>query len=491
MVKYRNISYQITYTTDYCGQINCRKIHQEAGYRKGKDITTPRWEILVAEEQPDDKIRHKHYHSYWHWISKNPRAPYITSETYWDIPLEKPVIAFKKKYSDGKIYCEEEKLQEDFFNDDDIEQYCQENNYDKWLLKTNAHPNIEVITKGTDGTVIRYCIKQGGECISDFEIKKRLEYWDEIVKEKTRKKVNNKGRPKKKEPDWIMMKKSGWTLNQVLDFIKEEFPGEMVNNYYKWSSGIHAVFGATKKVNFEVDYEKEYWLPNKYIEWVKNSLRPYVINRNNKEWLDKHRNERPKSVIWIGPTQIAKTTVVRSTCDNNYYQFGFDGMEDFDSDKPITIIDDFAKKVTAFLPGWKCWLGSQTDFTINPKYGRRKRVEWGHPTVFLNNNNVLDKTISEFSDEDLDYIYNNCIVIYSDKRKLWEKPKDLEELAKCTKITVKELRELAGYENEIEEPPSELDVEYIEEQKKRKLFEEPLKGRLIKKIRRTGSGFWY
>ena len=402
------------------------------------------------------------------------------------------MISFKK-IIEGKEFCEEEKFYDFFFNEDDIEAYCQENNYDKWILKTSCHPNIEVIKKDEDGNVIRYCIKQGGEKITDFNIKERIKYWDDLVKEKTRKRLNPNGKNKKvkKEPDWTMMKKSGWSLQQVIDFIKEEFPSEMVNNYYKWSAGIHAVYGSSKSINWNIEYEKEYWIPNKYINWVKNYLRPFVINRNDKKWLKKNRNLRPKSLIWIGPTQIAKTTITRSTCDNNYYQFGFDGMEDFDCDKPVTIIDDFAKKVTAFLPGWKCWLGSQTDFTVNPKYGRRKRIEWGHPTIFLNNNNILDKTISEFSDEDLDYIYNNCIVIYSGKRKLWEKPTDLEELASCTKLSVIELRKLAGYDDELIEPPSEIDIEEIKREKRRLILKEPVKGRLIKKIRRTGSGYWY
>ena len=166
-------------------------------------------------------------------------------------------------------------------------------------------------------------------------------------------------------------------------------------------------------------------------------------------------------------------------------------MEDFDGDKPITIIDDFAKEVTTYLPNWKCWLGSQTDFTINPKYGRRRRVNWGHPTIFLNNNNILDKTVSGFSEEDLKYLYENCEIVYSSNRKLWQKPTILEEVASCTLISIKELRELAGYENELVEPPSEIDIEEFEHIKRRRLIEEKPKGRLIKKIRRTGSGNWY
>ena len=383
--------------------------------------------------------------------------------------------------------CVREEFYDSFCSDDEIEQICFINNYCKWVLITDAHPNIKPVTKGTDGEVIRYCTKQNGTIRSDFEFNDRLKKLDEQVKEKSRKRT----RKEKREPDWSMMKKNGWTLNQVLEFIKEEFPSEIINNYYKWSSGIHMVFGANKQISFEIDYEKEYWLPNKYLDWVKTHLRPFVINRNNQEWINKNRNLRPKSLIWIGPTQIAKTTVVRSTCDCNYYQFGFDGMEDFQSNKPLTIIDDFAKKVVNFLPNWKCWLGSQTDFTINPKYGRRKRIEWGHPCAFLNNNNIIDKTISEFSDQDLDYITNNCVIIYSGKRKLWEKPNSLDELSKTTKISVKQLRILAGYEDEITEPPSELDVEFTKEFKRRRILETPLKGRLVRKIRRTGSGYWY
>lgn len=486
MVSYRQKTYLITYASTFLDQISVGIICEEADYRK-QNLNKPRWEVLVAKEMPDEEIHREHFHTYWNWIATKPKQPNITSEKYWDIPLPRPIVSFMGKDSKGKRCVVREEFYDSFYNDDEIEQICIEEGYEKWTKITDAHPNIEPVTKGTDGNVIRYCVKQKGTIRSDFEYNERLKYLDSLVKEKTKKTVTKQ----KREPDWATMKKNGWTLDQVLDFIKEEFPKEMINNYYKWSSGIHMVFGASKKINFEIEYDKTYWVPNKYLNWVKTELRPFVINRNNQEWLNRNRHTRPKSCIWIGPTQIGKTTVVRSTCDNNYYQFGFDGMEDFESNKPITILDDFAKKVTAFLPGWKCWLGSQTDFTINPKYGRRRRVEWGHPTVFLNNNNVLDKTISEFSDDDLDYIYNNCVVVYSGKRKLWQKPTDLEELASCTEITVKELRTLAGYENELTEPPSEIDVEFIKEEKKRKLFEEPIKGRLIKKIRRTGSGYWY
>lgn len=485
MVSYRQKTYLITYASTFLDQLSVGIICEEADYRK-KNLEKPRWEVLVAKEHSDSDIKRDHFHTYWNWIATKPKGPNITTEKYWDIPLPRPIVSFFK-FVNGEKILDREQFYDEFLCDDEIEQICIEQKYDHWKLITVAHPNIKPVTIGTDAEVIRYCTKQNYVCRSDFVVEDRLKYLDSLIKQKTKKRVTKQ----KREPDWVMMKKNGWTLDQVLEFIKQEFPSEIINNYYKWSSGIHMVFGANKKVNFEINYEKEYWLPNKFINWVKTDLKPFIVNRNNQEWINSNRNNRPKSLIWIGPTQIGKTSVVRSTCDNNYYQFGFDGMEDFDSNKPLTILDDFAKKVSTFLPNWKCWLGSQTDFTINPKYGRRRRVEWGHPTAFLNNNDILDKTISEFSTEDLDYCINNCVIIYSNKRKLWQKPTDLEELASCTKITVKQLRELAGYEDELTEPPTELDVKFIQEEKKRKIFEEPIKGRLIKKIRRTGSGFWY
>ncbi|OUM68909.1 hypothetical protein PIROE2DRAFT_57772 [Piromyces sp. E2] len=479
MVKYQAKSYLITRASTCLGQIEVGVCCFEADLRKGDNPLRPKWEVLVSKEHADEDIRRDHIHEYWHWLGNN--APCIRSENYWDIPLKRPIVSF---YIDvnGKKMVEHEEFYDSFMNDDDIEAYCIENNFVDWKLITDSHPNIKVVTRGTDAEVIRYCIKQKFVSRSDFNVEERLKELDSKVKYKTINKVKNQ----KREPDWKLMKKNGWTLTQVLDFIKEEFPGEVVRNYHKWSAGIHMVYGKSKIVSFEIDYEKEYWLPNKYLDWVKNYLRPFVINQNNKEWQRKNRFTRPNSLIWIGTTGTGKTTVVRSTCDTNYYQFGFDGMEDFEEDYPLTVLDDFAKEIPKFLPNWKCWLGAQTDFTINPKYGRRRRVNWGHPCAFLNNNDIMDKTVSEFTNNDLLYLQRNCIIIYTGDRKLWEKPTDLEELASSTKITVKELRKLAGYEEQ-EEPKSEMD----EQPAKRRRLYQPLNWRLVKKIRRTGSGFWY
>jgi len=54
--------------------------------------------------------------------------------------------------------------------------------------------------------------------------------------------------------------------------------------------------------------------------------------------------------VGIGPSKIGKTTIVRSTCPLNYYQFGFDGMEDFDEYKSRIILNDFVKEVPKFMP---------------------------------------------------------------------------------------------------------------------------------------------
>ena len=159
-------------------------------------------------------------------ISTKPRQPDIRTEKYWDIPLPRPIVSFMGKNEKGKRCVVREEFYDSFMNDDEIEQICIEEGYEKWTKITDAHPNIKPVTDGTDADVIRYCIKQNYVYRSDFVVEDRLKYLDSIVKQKTKKRVTKQ----KREPDWSMMKKNGWTLDQVLEFIKEEFPSEIINN---------------------------------------------------------------------------------------------------------------------------------------------------------------------------------------------------------------------------------------------------------------------
>lgn len=175
----------------------------------------------------------------------------------------------------------------------------------------------------------------------------------------------------------------------------------------------------------------------------------------------------------------------------------FVGLETFNENLQIVILDDFGIDLNKFLPGWKCWLGAQTGFSVNLKYGRRKKINWGHPCIFLSNKK--EATLMNLLDEEeRDYIRTNCIIIDTGKRFLYKKPKGDEELAKNEEITINKLREKYYLQTNFEnlyasdiENENKTNEPILIENKKRKLddFDEPLKGRLLKKIRRTGSGF--
>ena len=333
----------------------------------------------------------------------------------------------------------------------------------------------------------------------NYVTKKRLVMWttdnlDNYLKKLLALKNKKNYKLERKEPDWAQMYHDGFSLQDVINLLKEKYTNQFVKNYYKWSAGIHAVFCKNNE-DFEYNGDLGFWIPIVVLDWL-DLIKLFLLNHNNKNWLKKNRHLRPKSLIWFGATKRGKTTFIRQffylIC--NYYQFLFDGMETFNENHIVTILDDFNIDLNHFLPGWKCWLGSQTGFSINPKFGRRRKLNWGHPCVFLSNKseNSLFKDLDE---EEKDFINENCIIVNTGKRYLFKKPTDLETLASCRFITIQELREKYGLPTTFDElNASDIENEY-QENKPILLNENgkrPL-GRLeLPKLkRRTGSGFFY
>ena len=310
------------------------------------------------------------------------------------------------------------------------------------------------------------------------------------------------------------MKKNGMGYEEAVEFLKNNFADLFFKNWYRWKCAAVEFF-KFKEEEPVIDYEKEYYLPIKFINWFDENVRPFILHKNDKEWLRKHRMDRPKSCIWIGKSKRGKTTVARAI-ENNYYHHLIDGFESFNSNKPLVILDDFHWDFNKYFPSWRCWVGSQTDFTVNPKYGHRRKVAWGHPALLLHNKPFVfkDETCCTFDEEDLEYIKENCVVINTGKRYLWNKPKDKKgelNLIDYKKIKLSYFKcEEQPLEDEIvdaepiEPPTSPADRDIFENipvlinqigtspyYKVKHSFDQPLKGRLIKRVRRTGSGFWF
>lgn len=63
-----------------------------------------------------------------------------------------------------------------------------------------------------------------------------------------------------------------------------------------------------------------------------------------------------------------------------------------------------------FLPTWKAWLGQQSLFECTDKYKGKKSIEWGRPTIWLNNKNPLEEF--GLDDNDVEWLQGNCTVIH-------------------------------------------------------------------------------
>ena len=217
---------------------------------------------------------------------------------------------------------------------------------------------------------------------------------------------------------------------------------------------------------------------------------PFYIHRMDEEWLSNHRMDRPKNLVWTGESQCGKTTFITSVTISNYYHTLIDGLESFDSNAPCVVLDDFHPEIKKYLPGWRCWLGSQNRFTVNPKYGRRRKITWGHPCVFLNNFDIRTYG-QEFDDfgrikgnkeilnkEELRYLDVNCIFVDTANIKLYE---DQSKREGWVKICIRDYRHDL-IDSESESIPTTVDDEETPRHKRTRSSESELEQSKIARI---------
>lgn len=437
-----------TYASDYNGELPVGYIKEHIelwmDLRVIKGAT-----VVIGAEGPDDKCKRNHCHVFCYFPDDYDIK---ISKKSWDVRLRIPVYAFY----DGKLGKKETRLidylPEDFFNKNKIDPA----NYKKieeiiggkikdHQLIRYCHPNIQPMRRGNSREdMLKYCIKANKIIWSTIPIEDALEMMKKIDNMKKEDEV-------KKEPPFEQWKEQGLTLKEVMHELRTNWAKLTCKNWNRWAAGIHFVFG-TEKEEFEPILDRDVWIPVSLYNWLIEVVKPYAEHQNDEEWIKAHRNDRPKSYIWEGPSKIGKTTFIRSIVDNNYYQCIFDGFDDFEENKPITILDDWGYEVKKLLPNWKSWLGGQTDFTVNPKYGRRRRVAWGHPCIFLTNFENIWTLENGFNKNDLDYLNKNCIFEKSNERKLWKKPdNNLGNMMNLVKVNVGELRKLLYGETKIDE----------------------------------------
>ncbi|AFD63066.1 replication associated protein [Chickpea yellows virus] len=205
--------------------------------------------------------------------------------------------------------------------------------------------------------------------------------------------------PTKTDERWRNIINTATSKEEYLGMIKEEFPHE-------WATKLQWLEYSANKLFPEI--EPPYQSPftscslqchEKITDWLNRDL-----------YLEPEQlRHRRRSLYICGPTRTGKTSWARSLGLHNY----FNGGVDFTTYNPLAtynIIDDIPFK---FCPNWKQLIGSQLDFTVNPKYGKKRRIKGGIPCIILVNND--DDWMNDMSPAQNDYFQANCCIHYMEE----------------------------------------------------------------------------
>jgi len=81
-------------------------------------------------------------------------------------------------------------------------------------------------------------------------------------------------------------------------------------------------------------------------------------------------------VIIIGSSHSGKTEWARSLGPHMYFN-NLLNFDEWDPDAWYIVFDYFSSDITKFFPPWKCFFGSQPQFTITDNYRSKKTIHWG------------------------------------------------------------------------------------------------------------------
>ncbi|AFD62974.1 replication associated protein [Chickpea chlorosis virus-C] len=238
-----------------------------------------------------------------------------------------------------------------------------------------SHPNIQPARNSDE--VLDY-ISKDGNIITKGEFKK------------------HRVSPSKSNERWRTIIQTATSKEHYLDMIKNEFPHE-------WATKLQWLEYSANKLFPEI--QPPYQSPFSSMD--------LQCHEQIQEWLNKdlyvepeQLQHRRRSLYICGPNRTGKTSWARSLGRHNYFNGGVD-FTTYDPTATYNIIDDIPFK---FCPNWKQLVGSQQDFTVNPKYGKKKRIKGGVPCIILVNND--DDWMLDMSSTQKDYFESNCLIHY-------------------------------------------------------------------------------
>nr|AIY33770.1 replication-associated protein [Eragrostis minor streak virus] len=250
--------------------------------------------------------------------------------------------------------------------------------FDQFLHGTKFHPNIQPARDASK--VLGYITKQNGE-----------EYIFGKPTLPKKKKTTQEGRDQRMRA----IIESSTSKQEYLSMVRKEFP-------FDW---------ATRLMQFE--YSASSLFPEPPVEYtspfpVDQLLCPEDITEIiNSEWFQHGApGGRPRSIYICGPTRTGKTTWARSLGRHNYYNSVLD-FTHYDPQAEYNVIDDVPFK---YCPQWKALVGAQRDYIVNPKYGKKKKIKGGIPSIILTNDD--EDWLGEMKPAQAEYLHANSHVHY-------------------------------------------------------------------------------
>lgn len=500
----------ITYPSDYDGLLSIELICE-----KLQSVSTPTTKIVVAREDPDDKIERVHFHCYW----DDQKRKHVR-ESYFDVDLPEPVVVFisgdDKHRRSYQLYNDlASQLGIDNFNQTNaaIDQYVRKELPEgtTWDILNKAHPNIE--TKKSYGDkyfMLRYVMKQKVIARTNFDVEKELKLLekdyddlikriDELVEEKMFKefnvksmdellellklyinKLNNKKRRCKKGSKTktieqvdnerafcelirnIFHENPGITKREVLDIIENDSNYYFVyaSKYLNYNKLVNDSFKNKPKNKINVDWNLKYYVPNtlyNYLMWLDDWVRKWTTGKEECE-------RRPKGLVLIGASRTGKSSLMATLGDYVYFK-NIWSSDNWEYLPAYTIMDDMdaADEGKGLSFSWfKPWFGAQDSITITDKYRPKEDISNGKPLIWLNN---FDITETFKSDAAQDYIKRNMVYVNIGNRPLWKKPEGMDVF----NYTEYDPKQTWYYKNVVEPEEQNHEEEEPLDQRKRRL----------------------
>lgn len=464
----------ITYPSDYNGLLTAQVI---LDFYKSKCLTNST-KLVIAQEDPDEEIQRTHFHLYWD--DKVQRKQISTS--YFDIPLEYPMVVFIHPDKTREYFIlSEMESQLGWDNSEEmvakLDEYCKENGFIDHQILTTAHPNIQLRKEyiGSKYEMLRYVVKQKllfrtGEVNVDEELKWLLECKEELeerlaeliqeslilqenvltidelillldeLKQKRERalrnqnKTNNKKkRGRKPKQTWneetlrfleklrnLVLEKRA-TKSEILSIIykDQEYWNVYASNYLNYNKLINDLFKNREPSKPKRDYSRKFWLPIKLYNKIV-WLDDWVRRWSSGEEME----QRPRGLVIIGPSRTGKTSLISLLGDFSYFK-NIWSVDNWQSLTAFTVMDDMDAgdegKGLSFC-WFKPFFGAQDAITVTDKFKPKQDIVNGKPLIWINNYDYKETFQSKTAQ---DYIEKNMDIVYINKP-LFEKPNPYE-----------------------------------------------------------------